>query len=83
MRTRLFMFLALCLGHAAHAAVERPEAIVLVVGDMHSAYDRTAQFVARVDRVKKENPGVPLAVIVDGDTFELGNAVAKRSNGAV
>ena len=59
------------------------EAIVLVVGDMHSAYDRTAQFVARVDRVGAENPGVPLAILIDGDTFELGNAVARRSEGAI
>ena len=59
------------------------EAIVLVAGDMHSAYDRTAQFVARVDRIKAENPGVPLAILIDGDTFELGNAVARRSEGAV
>jgi len=72
----------LCLAGCAHA-VERPDAIVVVAGDMHSAYERTAQFVARVDRVRTENPGVPLAVLIDGDTFELGNAVAKRSAGAV
>src|SRR5258708_33402260 len=59
------------------------EAMVLVVGDMHSAYDRTAQFLARVDRVRTENPGVPLAILIDGDTFEFGNAVARRSGGTV
>ena len=69
---------------AARAAeAGRPEAIALVAGDLHSAYDRTAQFVARVDRVRAENPGVPLAVLLDGDTFELGNAVALRSGGAI
>jgi len=26
---------------------------------------------------------VPLAILIDGDTFELGNAVARRSGGAV
>lgn len=84
MRVSLFLLVAvLSFGLAAQAATPRPEAIVVVTGDMHSAYDRTAQFVARVDRVKAENPGVPLAVIVDGDTFELGNAVAKRSEGVV
>ncbi len=50
---------------------------------MHSAYERTAQFVARVDRIRAENPGVPCAVLIDGDTFELGNAVARRSGGAI
>ncbi len=83
MRTRIFVFIFLWIGLGLHAATERPEAIVIVTGDMHSAYDRTAQFVARVDRVRAENPGVPVAVIIDGDTFELGNAVAKRSGGAI
>jgi 2',3'-cyclic-nucleotide 2'-phosphodiesterase (5'-nucleotidase family) len=58
-------------------------AILVVVGDQHSAYDRTAQLVARVDRLKAVNPGVPLAVLIDGDTFEAGNVVAKRSGGAI
>jgi 5'-nucleotidase/UDP-sugar diphosphatase len=83
MRLRFFfpcsLFLAALTAHAA----DRPEAIAMVAGDMHSAYERTAQFVARVDRVKAENPGVPLVVLIDGDTFELGNAVAKRSEGAI
>jgi len=79
---RLLLTTLLCwFASFAHAA--DPEAIVLITGDMHSAYDRTAQFVARVDRIKVENPGVPLAVLIDGDTFELGNAVAKRSEGAI
>ena len=59
------------------------EAIAIVIGDIHSAYERTPQFVARVDRVRTENPGVPLVVLIDGDTFELGNVVARRSAGAV
>jgi 2',3'-cyclic-nucleotide 2'-phosphodiesterase (5'-nucleotidase family) len=80
--SRLLTFGLLFLAALAHAA-ERPDAIVLVAGDMHSAYDRTAQFLARVDRVRFENPGVPVAVLINGDTFELGNAVAKRSGGAI
>ena len=75
--------LVLLVATASAWAVDRPDAIVIAVGDMHSAYERTAQFVARVDRVRADNPGVPVAVLIDGDTFELGNAVAKRSGGAV
>lgn len=71
---------AACLLRAAEPA---PEAIVVVAGDMHSAYERTAAFVARIDRLRTENPGVPLAVLIDGDTFELGNAVARRSEGEI
>ena len=58
---------------------ERPDALVLVAGDMHSAYDRTAQFLAHVDRLRTENLGVPVAVLINGDTFELGNAVANAA----
>lgn len=78
----IFVFLvgAAVFGRAATPA---PDAIVLIAGDLHSAYDRTAQFLAHVDRLRTENPGVPVAVLINGDTFELGNAVAKRSAGTV
>ena len=78
--SRRFALLLLLAG-SAHAAT--PDALVLVAGDLHSAYDRTAQFLARVDRIRTDHPGVPVAVLINGDTFELGNAVAKRSAGAV
>jgi 2',3'-cyclic-nucleotide 2'-phosphodiesterase (5'-nucleotidase family) len=60
-----------------------PEAILVVVGDQHSAYERTAQFVARVDTLRAENPGVPLAVLINGDSLEYGNTVARRTSGAI
>ena len=75
-----FLFIAAVFGRAA---TPTPDAIIIVAGDLHSAYDRTAQFLAHVDRLRTENPGVPVAVLINGDTFELGNAVAKRSAGAV
>lgn len=65
------------------AAAPRPEAILVIVADQHSAYDRTAQFVAHVDRLRTENPGVPFAVLIDGDALEYGNVVARRTSGAV
>lgn len=65
------------------SAVEEktPEAILVVVADQHSAYERAAQLVARIDRLCAENPGVPLAILVNGDAFEYGNAVARRLPG--
>lgn len=65
------------------AASPRPEALLVVAADLHSAYERTAQFVAHVDRLRAENPGVPLAVLLNGDTLEYGNAVARRTSGAI
>jgi 2',3'-cyclic-nucleotide 2'-phosphodiesterase (5'-nucleotidase family) len=83
MRSPIIALIFVFAGVFAHAAAPAPDAIVLVAGDLHSAYDRTAQFLARVDRIRADHPGVPVAVLINGDTFELGNAVAKRSAGAV
>ena len=33
----------------------------------------------RLDRLKAENPGLPLAVLLDGDTLEYGNIVVDLS----
>lgn len=74
------LFLLLAAAAAAHPGAE---ALVILAGDQHSAYERTAQVVAAVDRLKTENPGLPMAVLLDGDTLEYGNIVARRSAGAV
>jgi 2',3'-cyclic-nucleotide 2'-phosphodiesterase (5'-nucleotidase family) len=50
-----------------------PEALVILAGDQHSAYERTAQVVATVDRLKTAHPGLPLAILLNGDTLEYGN----------
>lgn len=68
---------AVCLAAAV------PEALLVIAGDQHSAYERTAQVVATVDRLKAEHPGLPLAILLNGDTLEYGNVVARRSAGAV
>ncbi|HET7537760.1 MAG TPA: 5'-nucleotidase C-terminal domain-containing protein, partial [Candidatus Didemnitutus sp.] len=65
------------------AAPAGAEALVLVIGDQHSAYERAAQLVATVDRLKTENPGLPVAILIDGDTLEYGNVVARRSAGEI
>jgi 2',3'-cyclic-nucleotide 2'-phosphodiesterase (5'-nucleotidase family) len=63
------------------ARAAAPDAIVIAVGDVHSAYDRAATLVALVDRVRGENPNVPLAILLDGDCFEYGNRVARHTTG--
>jgi 5'-nucleotidase/UDP-sugar diphosphatase len=68
---------------AATTPLPPPEAIVVVIGDSHSAYDKVAQLVAHIDRLMEENRHVPLAVLIDGDTFEAGNVVARRSGAVI
>ena len=67
----------------APTAATAAEALVLVVGDQHSAYERTAQLFAHVDRLRVAHPGVPFAVLINGDALEYGNIVARRSAGAI
>lgn len=78
----LLVFGLLLVGSTAWSA-EEVEALLVVTSDQHSSYERTAQFVARVQRLRAEHPSVPLAVLINGDTFEGGNGVAKRSGGAI
>jgi len=65
------------------AAPTGPEALLVILGDQHSAYERSAQLVATVDRLKAEYPALPLAILLNGDTLEHGNVVARRSAGAI
>lgn len=74
------LFLAVSL---QAAAPEGAEALVLIIGDQHSAYERTAQLIAQVDRLRADHPGLPMAMLVDGDVFEHGNVVARRSAGEI
>jgi hypothetical protein len=82
---RLFLscWLFGCMAGAVCLAAAAPEALLVIAGDQHSAYERTAQVVATVDRLKAEHPGLPLAILLNGDTLEYGNVVARRSAGAV
>ncbi len=75
--------LFLCATALLHAVPSGAEALLIIAADQHSAYERSAQLLARVDRLAKENPGLPLAVLLDGDTLEYGNIVARRTSGAL
>ncbi len=83
MRSYAIGLMLVLLAIRVSAAPAHPEALVIVTGDQHSAYERTAQFVGLVDQLKAAHPGLPLAVILDGDTLEYGNVIARRSGGAV
>ncbi|MBL9201054.1 MAG: 5'-nucleotidase C-terminal domain-containing protein [Opitutaceae bacterium] len=75
--------LIIAFAAGALRAADSVEAVVAVLGDLHSAYERSAQLVARVDRLRAEHAGVPFATLLNGDTMEFGNAVARRTAGAL
>ncbi len=83
MKSRGLLLIFVLLGARLIAAPASPEAVVLVLGDQHSAYDRTAELVGFVDQLRAAHPGLPMAILLDGDTQEYGNAIAQRSAGAI
>ena len=79
-RTALLLGLLVSLTGITSA---EPAAILLIVADQHSADQRSAQLLARVDALRAAHPSVPMAMLIDGDAFEHGNPVALRSAGAI
>ena len=59
-----------------------PAARLIILSDLHSAYERSAQLLAAVSAEIAANPA-PAAILINGDVFELGNVVATRSEGAI
>jgi 2',3'-cyclic-nucleotide 2'-phosphodiesterase (5'-nucleotidase family) len=52
------------------------------IADLHSPYRHLARLLTVIREAKATAPNVPLAVLINGDVFERGNAVALRSEGA-
>lgn len=69
------------LPNAAHAQAA-PAARLIILSDLHSAYERSAQLLAAVAAEIAASPA-PAAILINGDVFELGNVVATRSEGAI
>lgn len=55
--------------------------LVLALADLHSAHERYAPLLARIDRVLAASREVPALIAVNGDLFERGNVVALRGGG--
>jgi len=64
------------------ALAQTPVASLIVLSDLHSAYERSAQLLAAVAAEISGN-AAPHAILINGDIFELGNVVATRSAGVV
>lgn len=55
---------------------------IIVLSDMHSAYERSAQLLGAL-RAEIAAHAVPHIIAINGDVFESGNVVASRSAGAI
>jgi 2',3'-cyclic-nucleotide 2'-phosphodiesterase (5'-nucleotidase family) len=64
------------------AAGQGPSAKILMLSDLHSPYARLAQLLRRIEAVVARD-GAPSLILINGDVFEYGNVVARRSGGAI
>ncbi|WMT85763.1 metallophosphoesterase [Pelagibacterium sp. 26DY04] len=55
---------------------------LIILSDLHSAYEVSAQLLAAVAAEVEASQG-PVAILINGDVFELGNVVAVRSGGVI
>ncbi|MGG2474928.1 metallophosphoesterase, partial [Rhizobium sp. BR5] len=54
----------------------------IVISDLHSAYERIGQLLAAIEtRIAADK--TPHIILLNGDLFETGNAVATRSGGEI
>jgi 2',3'-cyclic-nucleotide 2'-phosphodiesterase (5'-nucleotidase family) len=64
------------------AAQTGPHVALALLSDLHSAQEGAAATLALLDRLIAETAPTPLAIAINGDVFERGNAIALRSDGA-
>ncbi|MGZ9721456.1 metallophosphoesterase [Rhizobium miluonense] len=62
-------------------AAQKPLRVV-ILSDLHSAYERLGQLLAAIEKQVAANEGRHL-VVLNGDLFESGNVVASRSGGEI
>ncbi|MCS6760110.1 MAG: hypothetical protein MO852_15130, partial [Candidatus Devosia euplotis] len=55
---------------------------VLILSDLHSAYEHSAHLLAALRREVQDH-AVPHIIAINGDVFEAGNVVASRSAGRI
>ncbi len=74
---RLTLLPLLALGLRA----QEPVAQLFLLSDQHSSYAHSAQIIARIDALLTAQPDLPAAVLINGDLFEAGNPIARRTAG--
>ncbi|WP_216330722.1 metallophosphoesterase [Rhizobium sp. X9] len=68
---------------AARPAMARDVALrAIVISDLHSAYERIGQLLAAIETHVAADK-TPHVILLNGDLFEIGNAVAARSAGEI
>jgi len=70
------------VGGVAPAFAQQSGVRVLVLSDLHSAYERMGQLLAALE-TQVATAGAPHLIAINGDVFEQGNVVAKRSGGEI
>lgn len=83
---RWLLGLVLCTLLAACAlprAAQAPDLVVVNMADTHSAYDAYPRLLAGLQATRAQYPGAELVFLFNGDLFELGDSVARKTRGAL
>lgn len=75
--------LAMAAGQSALPIAPDADVVLIAMADIHSSYERLPALIATVKRLKADADGKPVAILINGDMFERGNAVARNSEGLV
>ena len=70
------------LGMQSFAQSAAPAGRILILSDLHSAYERSGYLLAAL-RAEVAAHAVPHLIVINGDVFESGNVVAARSGGII
>ena len=63
-------------------AQSQADAILLTISDLHAPYARLPALLERIRALKAEAGAIPTALLLNGDIFERGNVVCRKSGGA-
>lgn len=75
--------LAAAFGSPARADRSGADLILIAMADLHSPYRALPALARAVKDIAASARGAPVAILINGDVFERGNAVAKNSEGMV
>jgi 2',3'-cyclic-nucleotide 2'-phosphodiesterase (5'-nucleotidase family) len=66
----------------ADAPITGADLVLIAMSDLHSAMERAPAALGAVDATLAANRGAEAVIVINGDVFERGNALALRSAGA-
>ncbi len=62
---------------------DNPDIIAINMADTHSSYDTYSKILWEIESIKNHHKNSQILILFNGDLFESGNIIAKKSNGLI